>query len=186
MTVQTMTWFFTLLAVLCEMFVFGAIIVALAGKSSRASFADTVAPVALWLAAGIGVVTMLGSLYLSEVAHFVPCKLCWYQRIAAYPLAVILPVAAWRNDRSVRKYVWPLCFIGSAISIWHILIENYPTLSGSSSCDPNNPCAVLWVHNWWITIPRMALSSFLVIAVLVGIEGARQARPSSSENQVSA
>ena len=37
---------------------------------------------------------MAGSLYFSEVANYVPCRLCWFQRIAMYPLAVILLIAA--------------------------------------------------------------------------------------------
>mgnify|MGYP000675204122 CR=1 FL=1 len=31
----------------------------------------------------------LGSLYLSEVVHLIPCTFCWYQRIAMYPIAAV-------------------------------------------------------------------------------------------------
>lgn len=54
---------------------------------------------ALWLAALIAIVTTLGSLCYSEVAHFVPCKLCWYQRIASY-------CARCRGARGERGF-WP-------------------------------------------------------------------------------
>src|SRR4051812_10965964 len=56
----------------------------------------------VWLAALVAVVATCGSLYLSEVAHFVPCTMCWYQRIAMYPLAPMLVVAAWRRDRGIK------------------------------------------------------------------------------------
>jgi len=34
----------------------------------------------------------LGSLYLSEVLLWVPCELCWFQRILMYPLSLIFLV----------------------------------------------------------------------------------------------
>ena len=51
---------------------------------------------------------MVGSLYLSEGAHLPPCRLCWYQRIAMYSLAVILVVAVVRRDWNVRPYALTL------------------------------------------------------------------------------
>ena len=58
---------------------------------------EDVGRAALWLAALVAIVTTLGSLYFSEVAHFIPCKLCWYQRIAMYPLSITLLIAALRR-----------------------------------------------------------------------------------------
>src|SRR4051794_3718163 len=69
---------------------------AAAGWRREASAA--IGPSALLLAFAVALVCTLGSLYLSEVAHFVPCKLCWYQRIAMYPLVPILGLAALRQD----------------------------------------------------------------------------------------
>ena len=46
-------------------------------------------------------VAMLGSLYFSEIAHYVPCVLCWYQRILMYPLALILAIGLLRRDRQL-------------------------------------------------------------------------------------
>src|SRR5690606_23005038 len=34
-------------------------------------------------------VATLGSLYFSEVADYVPCRLCWFQRVAMYPIALV-------------------------------------------------------------------------------------------------
>ena len=52
----------------------------------------------LWSAFAVASTAMLGSLYLSEIADFIPCTLCWYQRIAMYPLVPLLGIAAWRRD----------------------------------------------------------------------------------------
>ena len=93
--------FFSLLAVLAGA---GAIVLLVARFVARSSpaVAQLVAAVddaALWIAFLVAATCMAGSLYFSEVADFVPCRLCWFQRIAMYPLAVILLVAAIRRDR---------------------------------------------------------------------------------------
>lgn len=111
---------------------------------------------------------MAGSLWFSEGAHFPPCELCWYQRIAMYPLAVILPLGALRRDRAVRLYGIVLAGAGLAVSSWHNLIETFPSFD-TGSCDPNNPCTLRWVEGlgFW-TIPRMAFVAFsLVLAALL-------------------
>ena len=128
---------------------------------------DAVRPVALVVAAGVAIVSMLGSLYYSEVADFPPCRLCWFQRIAMYPLAVILPIAAWRRDPDVRWYAVPLAVAGGLVSVYHVLVERYPSLE-SGSCDPTNPCSIIWVERLgYLTIPTMALSGFVLITILL-------------------
>ena len=62
---------------------------------------------------------MVGSLYLSEGAHLPPCKLCWYQRIAMYSLAVILVVAVVRRDWNVKPYALTLGVIGPYLAGGH-------------------------------------------------------------------
>jgi disulfide bond formation protein DsbB len=97
------------------------------------------------------------------VAHFVPCRLCWYQRIAMYPLVPMLGLAALRADDSVRRYALVLAAIGAPISAWHILVERFPNLE-SGACDPANPCSLIWVNTFgYLTIPTMALSAFCLI-----------------------
>lgn len=119
------------------------------------------------LAVAIAAVTVFGSLYLSEVREFKPCTLCWYQRIAAYPILVLLVVGWLRRDSGDRWYVLPLAAVGSVISVYHMLIERFPSLE-SGACDPTNPCSLIWVeHLGFVTIPYMALSSFLAQLALI-------------------
>ncbi|MGQ0433485.1 MAG: disulfide bond formation protein B [Microthrixaceae bacterium] len=122
----------------------------------------------LALAGGVAAVATIGSLWFSKGAHFPPCELCWYQRIAMYPLAVILPIAAWRDDRSMRPYGIVLALVGLAVSAWHNTIETFPSLD-RGTCDPTNPCTIRWVEGLGLwTIPRMALVAFsLVLAALI-------------------
>jgi disulfide bond formation protein DsbB len=126
-----------------------------------------VGPAALWLAFLVALTATVGSLYFSEVARFTPCVLCWYQRIAMYPLVVLLGVAALRGDVSVRRYVAPVAIIGAAISIYHIGVERLPGLP-SGACSLDVPCDLIWVERFgFITIPVMALVGFLAILTLL-------------------
>jgi disulfide bond formation protein DsbB len=172
MTTDQVSLFLALLAVLAEIgsLVLVVTLIAYAARPAAAWPRDVlswVSPLALVLAAVVAAVAMLGSLYFSEVAHFPPCRLCWYQRICMYPLVPILAIAAARRDRAVRWYALPLAVIGAAISTWHILVERFPSLE-SGACDPANPCTIIWVEKLgYLTIPTMALSGFVVIGLLL-------------------
>jgi disulfide bond formation protein DsbB len=116
--------------------------------------------------ASVPVLAMAGSLYFSERAGFVPCELCWYQRIAMYPLAVILPIAAFRRDRSVLPYAAVVAVIGLCVSAYHVYIQAFP--DESNFCEITNPCSAKWVEAYgWITIPWMAGLSF--VTILLGL-----------------
>ena len=122
---------------------------------------------AVWIAWLVALVATAGSLIYSEVIHFEPCRLCWFQRIAMYPMSVILLVGAIRREAQVRFYALPFAVGGLAISVYHYLIQNIPNLE-SGSCDPDNPCSAIFVQMFgFITIPFMAGAGFIVIAVLL-------------------
>jgi disulfide bond formation protein DsbB len=171
MNIDTATTFFALLALAVQLFLV-AVLIAAAAPSLRTRMVRGLGPLAFVGATAIAAVSMLGSLYLSEVAHFIPCKLCWYQRIAMYPTALVLVVAAARRDRSIRPYAIGLCVVGALIALYHALIERFPSLE-SSTCDPTNPCSLKWVEKFgFVTIPVMALSGFLAIIALLFIDRA--------------
>lgn len=124
---------------------------------------------AIWMAWLVALVATVGSLIYSEVIHFEPCRLCWFQRIAMYPLALILLIGAIRRERQVKLYALPMSLIGLGISVYHYLIQHIPNLEGGA-CDPNNPCSNIFVEIFgFITIPFMAGSGFIVITVLLGL-----------------
>ena len=131
----------------------------------RGRVPDWLRELALPAAAIITGVATVGSLWMSEVAGYLPCTLCWYQRIAMYPLPLLLGIAAWRRDHDPRWTVVPLASIGAAISVWHLVIERVPGLGGP--CDPVAPCTVRWVEEFGVlTLPAMALTGFLAAIVL--------------------
>ena len=91
-----------------------------------------------WLAFLVPAVAMSGSLYYSEIAHFIPCEFCWYQRIAMYPLAVILLIAAITKDAQIWKYAVPIAVIGLALSTYHYQLQLFP--NQASTCSQTAPC----------------------------------------------
>ncbi|MEO5975412.1 MAG: disulfide oxidoreductase [Ilumatobacteraceae bacterium] len=126
---------------------------------------DSFSPLARPLAAAIATTCMLGSLYFSEIVNYVPCRLCWYQRIMMYPLAVILIVAAIRRDSKIGWYAVPLATIGGTISTYHWLLERFPNLD-SGACEVTVPCEFVWFENFgFVTLPFMAFTGFLAIIV---------------------
>ncbi|WP_299847400.1 disulfide bond formation protein B [uncultured Paracoccus sp.] len=80
---------------------------------------DTRAQTALLLAFLIALAATLGALFIGEVLGRMPCTLCWYQRIAMFPLVVILGIAALRDDPSARFPAVILSLAGLAVAIWH-------------------------------------------------------------------
>jgi disulfide bond formation protein DsbB len=130
---------------------------------------DTLLGGELWIAWGIALVATLGSLYFSEVADFIPCRLCWFQRIAMYPLAVVLLVAALRRDlRGAFWYgIW-FPVVGAGVSIYHLYIEHNPSAESGSCKAGGAPCSFKWIEEFgYVTIPTLALTAFALIAVLL-------------------
>jgi hypothetical protein len=171
-TTETFQLFFALLTLLANLAVVALLITraVVAAQPARAAAADALASVAangLPLAAAVAITCTLGSLYFSEVANFTPCTLCWYQRIAMYPLALVLPIATFRRDWSVRIYVWPVVAVGAVIALYHYLLERFPSLD-AGACSLGVPCEIVWFKEFgFVTLPYMALSGFVLIAVLL-------------------
>lgn len=115
----------------------------------------------------VALVATLGSLYFSEVLHYLPCKLCWYQRILMYPLVIILSIAAVRKERQMYRYVLPMSVWGGGISLYHYLMQKTDWFKSEAvGCGPV-PCDVDYI-NWlgFITIPFLALIAFVLITAL--------------------
>jgi disulfide bond formation protein DsbB len=109
-------------------------------------------------------VATLGSLYFSEIRGFIPCELCWYQRILMYPIVLILGISTFQNDFSSKKFVLPMAIIGWFISLYHYLIQKVPGFAEIKPCINGVPCNTEYI-NWfgYITIPLLSFMSFTII-----------------------
>lgn len=120
-------------------------------------------PYLAWI---IALVATVGSLFFSEVMQLPPCVLCWYQRIAMYPLVLIIGIGIISSDNRMKIYALPLCLIGLAISIYHNLLYYGLIPDSITPCTEGISCTskqIEWLG--FITIPLMALTAFISIAV---------------------
>ena len=143
-----------------------------------------VAKRALLAASGIAWIAVAGSLFFSERAHFIPCELCWFQRICMYPIAIVATGAALARDGRAARYLLPLPVLGATVSVYHLLVEN-GIVGESSSCAASAPggCATKWIDEFgYVTIPTLALTGFLLIALVLalGVSYGRADLPRSS------
>ncbi|UHA74953.1 disulfide oxidoreductase [Paenibacillus sp. 481] len=123
---------------------------------------------ALYFAWIVALVATSGSLYMSEILLFEPCKLCWVQRIFMYPLVLLLGIAAYRDDKEIVRYTLPLTIVGGAVAIYHYMVQKVPGMAESSPCQMGVPCNYDYL-DWfgWITIPLLAFVAFLLITILL-------------------
>lgn len=118
-----------------------------------------------WIAS---ILAMVGSLFFSERMGFIPCTLCWYQRILMYPLVFFLGIAFYRNDREIYKYVLPISVIGLVVSSYHYALQKIPSMHEFSACTSGVPCSGQYI-NWlgFVTIPFLALIAFTIITIMM-------------------
>jgi len=173
-SLEVTTNFFLVLTLLADAAVVATVLFALACAVSPAArrawvaMAEWLGPQSLLLAWIVSVVTTAGSLWYSEHFHFVPCELCWYQRILMYPLVVILGVGWFRRDRSAWITALPFLVIGPLVSLYHWLVERVPRFAHTTSCSVDAPCSAPYFEKLgFVTLAWMALSSFLLMACLL-------------------
>ena len=118
----------------------------------------------------VSLVASLSSLFYSDVIGFVPCSLCWWQRIFMYPLVFIFGIGFLRKDKGVILYSLPLLISGILISIKHNFIYYFG--EGVMPCDASGvSCVKKLVAEFggYISIPMLALSAFFVILTLLTV-----------------
>ena len=168
MTVATILSMFAWMALLVNAVTLFLVILLVRRKVTRSAIPSSFSASASQLAVVITVAASLGSLYLSEVGDLTPCRWCWIQRTAMYPLAFVLLVGWFTGDRLVRRYAVPMAVLGLAASIWHYLLQQVPFLSDAESCSLTTPCSVTYIEKFgFISIPWMAGSVFLLTVILL-------------------
>jgi disulfide bond formation protein DsbB len=119
----------------------------------------------LWGAFLVAAIATGGSLFFSQVAGFVPCELCWFQRICMYPLSILLLFLAFHRDNRAARYLFVFPVVGSCISVYHLLVEN-KVVAQAQACLVSAPggCATKWIDQFgFMTIPTLALTGFVLL-----------------------
>ncbi len=131
--------------------------------NSRANNLNDFLPYLAWV---VALTATVGSLFFSEVMQLPPCVLCWYQRIAMYPLVVIIGIGIIRRDNQLKNYALPICLVGLAISIYHNLLYYGILPESIAPCTEGISCTsrqIEWLG--FITIPLMALTAFVGVSL---------------------
>ncbi len=184
MDARTWTTFFAVLALACNVATLAVVVTKLGSGRSPAlrrrwgAIKGALAGPGVDAAWIVAIVATGGSLYYSEVVDFTPCLLCWYQRIAMYPLVLIFGTAVLRDDRAGgRRFALPLAAVGILLSGYHYLLQRFPSLETSATCGLGIPCSAQWVERFgFVTIPWMAFSAFTLIATLLVVSRPAKAR----------
>ena len=121
-------------------------------------------PYAAWV---VALVATAGSLFFSEVMELPPCILCWYQRIAMYPLVMVIGVGIAMRDPRWKYYALPLALGGLVVSVYHNLLYYGLIPESISPCKEGISCTTVQLE-WlgFITIPLMALTAFVLVTLL--------------------
>jgi disulfide bond formation protein DsbB len=122
----------------------------------------------LYAAWVVALVATLGALFVGEVMGQTPCVLCWYQRIAMFPLAVVLGIAAFRGDRGVRVYALPLAIAGLAVAAFHALLYAGIVSEAIEPCRAGPSCASADMTIFGgLPLPYLSVSAFAAITFLL-------------------
>ena len=116
---------------------------------------------ALYLAWLIALISTLGSIYYGEVMGVEPCRLCWYQRICMFPLALFLGIATMKGDRDLALYCFPLVTIGAVIAFYHSIIQIAPQVHVEALCGHSNYCTLAG------PLPFFSTLAFVAIGILI-------------------
>ncbi len=135
----------------------------------------------LYAAWVVALLATVGSLFFSEVMGLPPCVLCWYQRVAVYPLVLVIGAGIVMRDGRMKYYALPLCLAGLAVAAYHNLLYYGVIPEAAAPCEQGVPCTerqIEWLG--FVTIPLMGLAAFLSLTLCLllykpGPEGDRHA-----------
>ena len=170
---DTMVRLLSFLTLIGDVVVVGLLVlflVAAMGKKYPSRFTDFLDHNGLLVLFFIAFTATCGSLYFSEGAGWIPCKLCWFQRVFMYPQVPLVGLALWRRDRGIAPSVLLLCLIGMCFSLWHYGEQVYYNLHPEfiTTCDPTGVSCVnsQILAFGYITIPMMAFTAFALNALI--------------------
>jgi disulfide bond formation protein DsbB len=122
----------------------------------------------LFLAWLFALLATAGALFLGEVMGKTPCVLCWYQRIAMFPLVAILGVGLLKTDGHSVRYALPLAWAGWVVALYHCLIFWGVVSEALTPCRQGVSCADADVQVAGVVpIPLLSLVAFSTVLALL-------------------
>lgn len=118
-----------------------------------------------WIIATLGT---LGSLYYSDILNYEPCHLCWFQRIALFPLIILLGIATFRGSCAIVPYLLPQVMVGFLLALYQVAIQEIPDWNPIEICGSGPSCSEkISIGLGPITIPMLSAAAFLAISALL-------------------
>ena len=119
----------------------------------------------------VSIVATTGSLFFSEVMKFIPCTLCWYQRILMYPLVILFGFGFFTRDKNIFVYTYPMILMGNIISFYHYGIQKFHFYHPMQLCSSGVPCTGIYI-NWFgfITIPFLSFIAFSLLHIYFWVQ----------------
>jgi disulfide bond formation protein DsbB len=122
----------------------------------------------LFLAWILVTIATLGSLFFSEVMGVPICMLCWYQRIAMYPLVLILAVGLIPYDPRVIRYATALAIAGWLVALFQLLLIAGIIPEDAQPCVQGIPCSETHISLFgFLNIPALSFLTFTLIVILL-------------------
>jgi disulfide bond formation protein DsbB len=119
----------------------------------------------VWILATISTIV---SLFFSEIIKLPVCVLCWYQRIAMYPLVLILPLALFPLDIRVLRYAGILVLFGWVTALFHVLLVGGYIPKNAQPCVQDIPCSETHLNVFgFLNMPMMSLLTFSIMGLLL-------------------
>ncbi len=115
----------------------------------------------------LALIATAGSLFMSEILHWTPCVLCWYQRLMLYPLVIIFGAAIVKKISNLEYIVFPMVAIGMLVAFYHNLLQYRIIPESLAPCQAGVSC--LTPYNVWFNFLTVPLLSFITFAVIVGL-----------------
>ncbi|PIC63004.1 disulfide bond formation protein B [Sporosarcina sp. P13] len=114
----------------------------------------------------VALTATLGSLYYSEIKGYIPCTMCWYQRIFMYPIVLIGIIALIQKNAKVALTTATFSFIGGCIALYHYGIQKLPALQENAPTCGGVSCTGQYVNYFsFVTIPLLAFVAFAFIFI---------------------
>ena len=122
----------------------------------------------------VAAASTLGALFFSEVMELPPCTLCWYQRIAMFPLVILLPMGLFPFDPRIARYALPLVLAGWGVSVFQVLLVAGVIPEAIRPCTKGVPCSEVQIE--WLGFVNIPLLSFLAFTTMAALLAAAHLR----------
>lgn len=123
-----------------------------------------------WLLFSAWLVSLFGfclSVFYGEILQNAPCPLCWYQRIALFPLVFLLGLALYRGDRGIVPYAIMLAIFGLLTALFQAAQEYLPSFK-TGLCSLGTSCTEsVYTLFGFIQFPVVSAMGFALLIFLL-------------------